>query len=74
MYHPTNMKYLVLIFATAWLSAALPATVHIATRAPPNVPSTADAESALAALTVQPQGSQDGYSRDLFPHWVSQTR
>ncbi|KAE8143158.1 class I glutamine amidotransferase-like protein [Aspergillus pseudotamarii] len=27
---------------------------------------------ALAGLTVAAQGSQDGYDRDLFPHWISQ--
>ncbi|CAI6226950.1 unnamed protein product [Periconia digitata] len=68
------MKYLVLVLTVTWMSAALPAPVYMVARAPPNVPSTADAESALAALIVQPQGSQDGYSRDLFPHWISQTR
>ncbi|BAE60828.1 class I glutamine amidotransferase-like protein [Aspergillus flavus] len=26
----------------------------------------------LAGLTVAAQGSQDGYDRDLFPHWISQ--
>lgn len=26
----------------------------------------------LAALTVEPEGSMDGYDRDLFPHWNDQ--
>ena len=36
---------------------------------PPNVPSESAAREALAGLTVAPQGPQDGYDRDLFPHW-----
>ncbi|TVY75778.1 putative secreted protein [Lachnellula suecica] len=36
---------------------------------PPNVPTTAAAKTTLASLTVAVQGSQDGYSRDLFPTW-----
>ncbi|MBB4687483.1 HNH endonuclease family protein [Amycolatopsis jiangsuensis] len=47
-------------------------TVGVAGATPPGIPSTADAQSALAALTVQPDGSQDGYSRDKFPHWIDQ--
>lgn len=39
---------------------------------PPGIPSASTAESELAALTVAPQGSQDGYSRDKFPHWIQQ--
>lgn len=46
---------------------ATPAPVLVA-RTPPNIPSTTTAKSQLAALTVKAQGSQDGYSRDLFPH------
>ncbi|KAF2495239.1 hypothetical protein BU16DRAFT_425828, partial [Lophium mytilinum] len=38
---------------------------------PPGVPTKATAKSNLAALTVAAQGSQDGYSRDLFPHWIT---
>jgi len=40
---------------------------------PPGVPSTVTAKSNLAALTVAAQGPQDGYSRDLFPHWITQS-
>ncbi|EAW14970.1 HNH endonuclease family protein [Aspergillus clavatus NRRL 1] len=39
---------------------------------PPGIPSAATAESELASLTVAPQGSEDGYSRELFPHWINQ--
>ncbi|KFY18480.1 hypothetical protein V493_08585 [Pseudogymnoascus sp. VKM F-4281 (FW-2241)] len=50
------------------LSLAAPALVA---RTPPNIPSTEAAKTALGGLTVAAQGSQDGYSRDLFPHWIT---
>ncbi|MFC7220569.1 HNH endonuclease family protein [Streptomyces polyrhachis] len=40
--------------------------------APPTPPSAATARSYLAALTVRSEGSLTGYSRDLFPHWITQ--
>lgn len=39
---------------------------------PPTPPSEAASRTALAKLTVAPLGSMSGYSRDLFPHWISQ--
>lgn len=36
---------------------------------PPGIPSESTARSQLASLRVAADGSQDGYSRDLFPHW-----
>lgn len=39
---------------------------------PPDIPSKATVQSELNALTVQAEGSSAGYSRDLFPHWISQ--
>ncbi|OLT38771.1 hypothetical protein BJF85_08290 [Saccharomonospora sp. CUA-673] len=38
---------------------------------PPNIPSPGTAETQLNALEVAPDGSSDGYDRDLFPHWSS---
>ncbi|MGV9213215.1 HNH endonuclease family protein [Micromonospora sp. RB23] len=38
---------------------------------PPGIPSKATAQSQLSALTVASQGSTSGYSRDLFPHWIT---
>lgn len=49
--------------------AVLPATPAAAT--PPNIPSTSTARAELAALTVAAEGSSGGYSRDLFPHWIT---
>ncbi|MFD5824565.1 HNH endonuclease family protein [Lentzea sp. NPDC060358] len=40
---------------------------------PPNIPSTATAKSELAGLTVRADGSMTGYSRDKFPHWITQS-
>jgi hypothetical protein len=34
--------------------------------------SAADASQQLASLKVAPKGSTSGYSRDRFPHWISQ--
>ncbi|KFX92365.1 hypothetical protein O988_07300 [Pseudogymnoascus sp. VKM F-3808] len=51
------------------LTLAAPAALEA--RSPPNIPTTAAAKTALAGLTVAAQGPQDGYSRDLFPHWIT---
>ncbi|KAJ5957965.1 uncharacterized protein N7479_005115 [Penicillium vulpinum] len=48
-----------------FLIGALPAP------SPPGIPSTSTATSELSGLTVAAQGSQDGYDRDLFPHWIT---
>lgn len=36
---------------------------------PPGIPDVATARAQLGALAVRAEGSLDGYSRDLFPHW-----
>ncbi len=46
--------------------------VGVAEATPPGIPSTATAKTQLATLTVQPDGSTSGYSRDKFPHWADQ--
>jgi len=38
---------------------------------PSGIPSVTTARSELAALRVAADGSQAGYSRDLFPHWIT---
>ncbi|WP_179781992.1 GmrSD restriction endonuclease domain-containing protein [Micromonospora jinlongensis] len=45
--------------------------VQPASAVPPGIPSKATAQSQLNALTVAAQGSTSGYSRDLFPHWIT---
>ncbi|KAF2195008.1 secreted protein [Zopfia rhizophila CBS 207.26] len=64
------MRSLILLTAVGF-AAALPAPAPMPS--PPGVPSTATAKGQLAALTVAAQGPQDGYSRDLFPHWITQS-
>ncbi|MEU1813178.1 HNH endonuclease family protein [Micromonospora aurantiaca (nom. illeg.)] len=44
-----------------------------ASATPPGIPSRATAQSQLNALTVAAQGSMAGYSRNLFPHWITIT-
>lgn len=46
--------------------------VGTASATPPGIPSETTARSELAELTVAADGSQDGYSRDKFPHWIDQ--
>ena len=40
---------------------------------PPDPPSASTAATQLASLTVKAEGSTSGYSRDLFPHWITQS-
>jgi hypothetical protein len=51
------------------LSTAVP--VPEPAPSPPGIPSSSTAKSELAGLTVAAQGSQDGYDRDKFPHWIT---
>ncbi len=50
------------------LSFAAPVALPV----PPNIPSPTTAAAELNALRVAAWGSQTGYSRDLFPHWINQ--
>ncbi|MET8853069.1 HNH endonuclease family protein [Amycolatopsis sp. NPDC004625] len=54
---------------TAVLSGTL---AGVAAATPPGIPSATTAKSELATLTVKADGSQTGYSRDKFPHWIDQ--
>ncbi|MEU8222397.1 HNH endonuclease family protein [Kribbella sp. NPDC048915] len=40
---------------------------------PPTPPSASTAATQLASLTVKAEGSSSGYSRDKFPHWITQS-
>jgi hypothetical protein len=59
--------------ASAARVSAAPAPAVLDARAPPTVPSKSAATTQLAGLTVAAQGPQTGYSRDLFPHWITQS-
>lgn len=61
----------VLLFVFVTLTTTLTAGPAGAT--PPDIPSATTARSMLAGLTVAAEGSMSGYSRDLFPHWVTQS-
>lgn len=49
---------------TAWVVGAGPALAY-----PPDPPPASTAQSQLASLTVQAEGSSTGYRQDKFPHW-----
>jgi len=59
-----------ILAATAVLSGTL---VSVAEATPPGIPSATTAKSELASLAVKADGSQTGYSRDKFPHWINQS-
>jgi hypothetical protein len=61
--------YLAAALSAALIAAGLSVTPAGAT--PPRIPSKAVAQSKLTALSVAVQGSTSGYSRDLFPHWIT---
>ncbi|WP_399924925.1 HNH endonuclease family protein [Streptomyces kanamyceticus] len=62
------------IGATALLAcAAVLTTGTPAQAAPPTPVSAATARAYLGELTVKAEGSSDGYSRDKFPHWSTQS-
>ncbi|WP_242614280.1 GmrSD restriction endonuclease domain-containing protein [Actinomadura roseirufa] len=61
---------------SALAAAVLSATALLAPAAqaaPPTPPDASVAAQHLAALTVAPEGSLTGYSRDKFPHWITQS-
>jgi hypothetical protein len=53
------------------LTAAAFVAAQRASATPGGIPSTAAARSELSALAVSPEGSSAGYSRALFPHWIT---
>ncbi|MEV1018956.1 HNH endonuclease family protein [Streptomyces sp. NPDC050264] len=63
--------------ATAALATTLTAltllTAPAAQAAPPTPVTAATARTYLSELTVKTEGSSDGYSRDKFPHWITQS-
>ncbi|MFI2738589.1 HNH endonuclease family protein [Streptomyces sp. NPDC018711] len=74
---PVGMVYARRLAALA-TSAALTVTGLLATApaaqaAMPTPVSAATARTYLAALTVEAEGSTSGYSRTLFPHWITQS-
>ncbi|MGW1888893.1 HNH endonuclease family protein [Streptomyces sp. NPDC002004] len=62
----------VLASLTAAVSAVALFAGPSAQASPPTPVSAATARTYLSGLTVQPEGSLTGYSRDKFPHWITQ--
>ncbi|TYK42833.1 HNH endonuclease [Actinomadura decatromicini] len=60
------------VTAVTLFTAALVAPATAADAAPPPPPDAGTASQHLAALTVQAEGSMDGYTREKFPHWIDQ--
>lgn len=81
----TGIVATALALTTTVLIATLPTTTVLTTTvltgtvllapaadaAPPPPPDASVAAQHLAALTVAPEGSSTGYSRDKFPHWIT---
>ncbi|MGI5242748.1 HNH endonuclease family protein [Dactylosporangium sp. CA-139066] len=61
----------IVVAAAVGAAALLVATPGPAGATPPGIPSKATAQTQLNALTVAAEGSMSGYSRDLFPHWIT---
>jgi hypothetical protein len=60
------------LIGAAVAGVALSATlVSPAAATPPNIPGKSTAQTELNALTVATEGSMSGYSRSLFPHWIT---
>jgi hypothetical protein len=55
------------------LTAASFVAAQRASATPLGIPSMAAAQAELDALVVVPEGSMAGYSRELFPHWITVT-
>jgi hypothetical protein len=53
------------------LSGALVGLAPLASAAPPTPPGEATSRTHLAEIPTAAEGSLDGYSRDLFPHWIT---
>ena len=66
MTRPSRLLAALLAGALAALVLTTPAGA-----APTGIPSKATAQTWLTALTVATEGSSSGYSRDLFPHWIT---
>jgi Protein of unknown function (DUF1524) len=64
-------KLLALLLMLMAATAVLLTLASPASATPPNIPSKSTAQAELNALTVASQGSMTGYSRDLFPHWIT---
>ncbi|MBE1877061.1 HNH endonuclease [Myceligenerans sp. TRM 65318] len=68
----THLRVALVAAATALLVLASLALPNRAYAYPPDIPSKSQVQSELNAITVRAEGPRTGYSRSLFPHWISQ--
>ncbi|WP_405597082.1 HNH endonuclease family protein [Streptomyces sp. NBC_01410] len=69
-----NARRIAVLAATSALAVTgLLATAPAAQASPPTPVSASTARTYLSQLTVKAEGSSTGYSRDLFPHWITQS-
>ncbi len=73
IYARQGRRISVLAATSALAVTGLLATAPTAQAAPPTPVSAATARTYLGQLTVRAEGSSSGYSRDLFPHWSTQS-
>ncbi|MFJ3693013.1 HNH endonuclease family protein [Streptomyces sp. NPDC090052] len=66
-------RRIAVLTATAGITLAGLITAPSAQAALPTPVSAATARTYLSSLTVAAEGSSDGYSRDKFPHWITQS-
>ncbi|KKK39936.1 hypothetical protein WQ57_01295 [Mesobacillus campisalis] len=65
-------KWIGLVFALVLSVVVFHFDIPTASALPSGIPSKSTAQSQLNSLTVKSEGSMTGYSRDKFPHWISQ--
>ena len=69
-----NARRIAVLAATSALAVTgLLSTAPAAQASPPTPVSASTARTYLSQLTVKAEGSSTGYSRDLFPHWITQS-
>ncbi|MET9529322.1 MULTISPECIES: HNH endonuclease family protein [unclassified Streptomyces] len=66
-------RRIAVLTATAGITLAGLVTAPSAQAAMPTPVSAATARTYLSSLTVAAEGSSSGYSRDKFPHWITQS-
>ncbi|WP_327323320.1 HNH endonuclease family protein [Streptomyces sp. NBC_01210] len=73
VYARQTRRIAVLTATAALATTGLLATAPAAQASPPTPVSAATARTYLGQLTVAAEGSSTGYSRDKFPHWITQS-
>lgn len=69
--YESQQELAVMLTCTLLLSTLFTLSLSAPVPTPPGIPTSTTAKSELASLTVAAQGPQTGYSRNLFPHWIT---